>query len=758
MKKKSMALFGLATVAGLSLASCGNSGGKVEPIESPYETEAGTVDICLNYNGESGVTLRDATGFANAVDGKNYVQGDLLPTWKSFAALTKTTIREASDYSATKDDDNYKAVKAKGYVSGTNQNEKIDLFYNSTKNIEAMGAANEAVDLLEHVNAGKMPNFKKWLDANPTMAKQITKNGKIFYTPYFDGYQETERMFIMNTQLVTKLLDGTPTYDTTKKNGGTTPDANVLQTGAYTPYINADFNYPADQKLTVTKADGSGTVEITVKKTTNIIKQQNELLNRASGCTGKELADQFVAYLKEAYQNNNKKLYTNLSDIFIGQQAAYNSDDLIALMRVVKANPGVITGDESKEVEGLVPRGVANNRVDNMADFMMAWGVNGLDAEKDALYFGPDGKLHDAYTSQDTYDALKYISAMYDEGLILTNFYYKSKEGGTAYLDRYFGGKKADDKGYALMLYDYSASTGASNDRVDGIGSVNAVSVQGVRPIIPPFAYWATETSWKGDTQALTDFTGKTLTRVSVSNRGLKSTSWCIPTKSDNIESAVRLMDYMFSEEGSRIQDFGPEAYWGKIENVMGKDTPVFSDMTKAMIASAETDFWSFMRRYIGSTNGIGHVRSASVNQQATNVYAQVGYNYLQTAINTKTVTQGLFDMYGTNADGSTKYNYASTVPSAGWKGMTDAQITTYEATNLFWASDKCAETAAGWVKYVTTPLKTVNNDLVCGTYKLGTGDYTFADVLSQNSKKNKTYLYAQANTLGAQYIPDSAK
>ena len=468
-----------------------------------------------------------------------------------------------------------------------------------------MGAANEAVDLLEHVNAGKMPNFKKWLDANPTMAKQITKNGKIFYTPYFDGYQETERMFIMNTQLVTKLLDGTPTYDTTKKNGGTTPDANVLQTGAYTPYINADFNYPADQKLTVTKADGSGTVEITVKKTTNIIKQQNELLNRASGCTGKELADQFVAYLKEAYQNNNKKLYTNLSDIFIGQQAAYNSDDLIALMRVVKANPGVITGDESKEVEGLVPRGVANNRVDNMADFMMAWGVNGLDAEKDALYFGPDGKLHDAYTSQDTYDALKYISAMYDEGLILTNFYYKSKEGGTAYLDRYFGGKKADDKGYALMLYDYSASTGASNDRVDGIGSVNAVSVQGVRPIIPPFAYWATETSWKGDTQALTDFTGKTLTRVSVSNRGLKNNSWCIPTTSDNVEGAVRIMDYIFSEDGARIQDFGPEQYWGKIENVMGKDTPVFSDMTKAMIASAKTDFWSFMRRYIGSTNGI---------------------------------------------------------------------------------------------------------------------------------------------------------
>ena len=87
---------------------------------------------------------------------------------------------------------------------------------------------------------------------------------------------------------------------------------------------------------------------------------------------------------------------------------------------------------------------------------------------------------------------------------------------------------------------------------------------------------------------------------------------------------------------------------------------------------------------------------------------------------------------------------------------MTDDQIETYEATNLFWAPDKCAATATGWVKYVITPLKTVNDDLICGT--LGTGDYTFADVLSQKSIKNKTYLYAQANRLGAQYIPDSAK
>ena len=52
-----------------------------------------------------------------------------------------------------------------------------------------------------------MPNFKKFLDANPTIKSAISVSGHIYYTPYFDGYNTIERMFIMDSNIVKKILD-----------------------------------------------------------------------------------------------------------------------------------------------------------------------------------------------------------------------------------------------------------------------------------------------------------------------------------------------------------------------------------------------------------------------------------------------------------------------------------------------------------------------------------------------------------------------
>lgn len=762
MKKKKVALLGLTVVAGLSLASCNDKKPEPDPVDgttikSPYTTDGGRLDVYINYNAESGVSLRDSE-YANAVDGHTYVQGELLPTWKRLAELTKTTIVDASGYAAKNNDDTYTAVSAKNFMSDTDSSQKIDLFMNSTKNINAMGAGGKAVNLLDHLD--EMPNFKKFLEENPTIKKQLLQNAgqaneAIYYTPYFDGYQDIERMFVMDTTVAKKVLDATSfaNFDTTT-NGGSNPAANVVQTAAYTPFIDANSNYPANQELAVVDKAGTGTTKITVKKTDNIIKQQNTLL--ANGCTGKQLAEQFRTYLTAAYGDyiGSGKLYENYSDIFVGQSAAYNVDELIALMRVVKANPGVITGDATKEVETLFPRGVANNRVDNMADFMQVWGVNGLVSESEGLFFGPDGKLHDAYTTQDAFDGLKNLSAIYDEGLILTNFYYKVDGGtGTQYLDTYFGSKRSDN-GYGLLMYDYSASTGAVNDKVDGVGSANTISVQGVRPILPPYTYWATESTWTYD-QALTNRTGRTLIRFQGENRTLKDGSWCVPTSSDNISGAVRLMDYLFSEDGSHVQDFGPEAYWSEVSTtlVIGANTPVLSPTTKAMISASNTDFWSFMRRYIGSTHGIGCVRSSGLDLQATNAYAQVGLGYLKNAIALGVVNSSLLDKY---ADGH--YNYDSSVPSAGYRTPTTETQATYEALQLFWASDKCATTANGWVQCVISPVANINNNLVCGTLKVGSGEYTYGQAYGQITTKNKAYLYLKAVSIADSVVPDYAK
>ena len=201
MKKKNLALLGLTVLVGLSLASCGgantpsasnnsstgtsNPGGtstpsKTEP-STPTIVDAKGLDICLNYSGKQGITARD--GFYNEVEKTNYAKNELLPTWKTLKSkLEIKDIRDASDYSTTKDDDTYSKLSTANYVSQTDSSQKIDLFYNTTSNIEKMGAAGQAVDLLQLANEGKMPNFKKWLNENPTMAKAITKGGKIYYT------------------------------------------------------------------------------------------------------------------------------------------------------------------------------------------------------------------------------------------------------------------------------------------------------------------------------------------------------------------------------------------------------------------------------------------------------------------------------------------------------------------------------------------------------------------------------------------------
>ena len=426
MKKKNLALIGLTVLAGLSLASCGggttpsstknNSTGTSTPSTSakpaPEIVDTKGLDICLNYQGKQGITARDS--IYNSVEKTNYSKNELLPTWKTFKSkLAITDIRDASDYSTSKDDDTYNKF-TNGFVSQTDSNQMIDLFYNTTANIEKMGAAGNAVDLLKLVNEGKMPNFKKWLDANPTMAKAITKGGKIYYTPYFDGYQDVERMFVMDTKVASAVLDAVnfDSFDTTLSGKGGAE--NTLKENKYTPYMNSTYNYK-DAKTKVQCLKGNNVVDLEIQQTENIILQQNKLL--ANGCTGKQLAEQFRAYLDKAFAGNigSGKLFEKYSDIFVSESAAYNADELIALMRVVKANPGVVTGDRNAQVVGLFPRGVANNRVDNMADFMQIWGIQGMTSKCEMLYFAADGTLNDAATTQQTYDGLSYLSALYPQ-------------------------------------------------------------------------------------------------------------------------------------------------------------------------------------------------------------------------------------------------------------------------------------------------------------------------------------------------------
>ena len=755
MKKRKIAFLGLAAVAGLSLASCGDKTPTTEVNQG-----LGRLDVHINYSGKQGISLVKGT-FNNTVEGVNYVEGDLLPTWEAFAELINADIKDASAYSASNDKDTYSIVKTSGYKSEKDATQLIDLYYTTTAYINEMGAAGEAVNLLEHIE--KMPNFKAWLEANPTMMNTIMNGSAIYYTPYFDGYQDIERMFVMDTELAETVLDVTEGFDTETTNGGSAASANVVQKGVYQPYVNADYNYAEAQ--TVKILDGSTVKNITIAKTTNIIKQQNELL--AQGCTGKQLAEQLQAYLKEAFAAPLADgTYKNLSEIYVSEKAAYNADELIALMRVVKANPKLISGSSDVEVEIIVPRGGANNRVDNIADFMQLWGVQGMTSKKDMLYFNSQGQLNDASLTLQTYQALENISAMYDEGLIIGDFFYKADNiGGTYYLNKYFG-KTENGGGYAFMLYDYAASTGATNSIVDGIGTDPAKVLEGysarkgVRPILPPLSYWATGSEFNPLEQDLRNFTGKSLVRYYEENRSLKTTAWCIPSNCDNIDAALAMMDVLFTDEGTFIQDFGPNngKYWTLGEIGGQQNVPVMTSAIKTLIGTSNTDFWTFMRQYVGSTHGVGHVRTTAIQIQSCNQYAQVGLQNVEAAIAAGVVNFNLVDKNkNTNPSG---YTWDTTVPTAGYPQITPDNSNKYDAITTFWASDKNATIAKGWVKVVIEPVGTYNSESTSSFGQTSTTkvDYSYKDVFDQMDEKISIYLAAYANKLGEDAIPSYAK
>ena len=760
MKNKKFALLGVAAVAALGLASCGGEQGGSATSST---VKNNPLDIAVNYSAKQGITMRQDS-YVNKADGKTYSKGDLLPTWNAYQSAVKASIREASAYSASTDNDYYTKIDTAGYKSETDTNQYIDLFYNTTANINKMGAAGKAVDLKTMIDAGYMPNFKKFLENNPTIARQLTQSGKIYYTPYFDGYNAVERMQIMDVNMAKAILDDANAGDTTKTNG-TGASANVLQAAKLTPFIDANKNYPTDNFQVKVSVNGE-VKTIQVKQTNNIIKQQNELL--AAGATGKALADQFRAYLTAAYGHEvgSGKTFAKLSDIFVSEQAAYNTDELLALMRVVKANPGVVAGDENQEVEVFCIRGVASNRVQNVYHLLSLFGIQGMDSEKEGLFFDANGKLNDAYALESTYEALEFVSAMYDEGLILNDFFNSASTlGSTGYLNKYFG-KMTDDGGYGFMLYDYSASTGAVNT-IDSVGigtkdekrvgSFKNTSVTGVMPVLPPVTWWATEKTWD-HAQSLSDHTGMTLIRRSTSNRTLKGNSWCIPTSSDNKEIAAKLMDYMFSAEGQIVNDFGPKstAYWKSINEADfisygGDKTPVFSDNLKTMISESGTDFWSFMRGYVGSTHGIGYIRTASINYQATNANAQIGTKNIETAI-----ANGVVCLDKVDKNGDT-ISFDNSVPTAGYGSESDK--TKYQAITAFWAADKCAATATGWVKVVVDPAGTYTKAST-GTIGIdgSSNNYSYKDVFDQIPERISAYLYDIVSGYDSKLLPDYAK
>ena len=616
MKKILALLLAAVMVIGL-LAGCGPQVTIPSQTEAPT-TEAPKTDDTAPEATEApkeltfaqGTVLRMATGYNSTktglffdaevagdgvtlADGKTYHAGDLKPTWVEVQNRLGMVFEDKyQGNSAAKEFDYWKE-----------QLDQVDMVSGTAAKLSEFGVAGSLVNIADYLDM--MPNFKTYLDANPIIRMTITgdtSTGAIYISPYFDGVSDIERMPLMRTDWVVKLLDG---------DGEFAADAcGKTAKPVYEPYM------PTSGKVTVdvVKADGSGVETVTKDYDTagNIVAKMNE----AGSLSGVDAVNMLRTYIDEAYAGYYG---TERSNLFVGQNAAWDADELVALLRCVVANAKTLNGTDT--VQGLFSREDNNNqrRVDMYRFAGTLFGVRGLESRKDFLYVGSDGALHDARQEPATYEALDRMNAMVAEGLISKAFVDSAEEKTQTYLENDLG----------FMHYDYNQTQTIYNE--DG-KTLDSEAGEKYMAAMVPVARWYDGTDPNGVYMRFTE-----------SWRSVKTDGWGISKAGvgddqDKLYACLKLIDYAYSEEGQILMSYGPDAFIGEGTFVFnGKEMPVIADATRAELwAKAKGNYTNYARQYLGST--LSFLKSQAFEYQCTTEVGREGAGYISTAIGLGTI------------------------------------------------------------------------------------------------------------------------
>ena len=579
-----------------------------DPVDPDPVDEACTLSMSVNYEKGKGLKYTQDTDYTTP-NGTKIKKGDFKPVWQALQSELNFTINDVTDSSA-------KAVDY--FKNNWPTNQFADIAVGQVSIISQYGTQNGTIlDLKEYIDAGKMPNFKKFLDDNPIVKvsietasnKDASKNA-IYYAPYFDGFDDVEKYTLLRADFVEKLLDSdinSVDWDT---------DSSIWTTNKYTAKVK-DTSYSVSVPESM---DNEKTKTIEKKATTNIVEQQNALAQDQR--TSKVMVKQFRDYLTAKYGSQYKKL----SDVFLGVDASYDADEMVALMRLVRVSPKALTGDSNTEMVVFVPREYKNSRIADMYRWAgHLWGVRGLESRSGYLYVGEDDKIHDARGDEDIADLLENLNALYDEGLIAKNIHQKSNYGqndGNYAKALLVGNGRAVEgsKTYCgFMMYDYSQSQGALNDEA----ASKAVEGFNLRPILNAVA------DWKDD---------GTYFQFTESWRSVKTEGWCINAAivEDEVKlnKALKLFDYLYSEEGQALYTCGPksEGYYTDIVDGI----PQLSEKTLEQFHDSgigNNNYTNYFRLYVGAGLNVGSVKNYGVEAQCTSANAKYGVDLVAHAL-----------------------------------------------------------------------------------------------------------------------------
>ncbi len=568
-----------------------------EPVDQLTFAKGTVLRMATGYNSKKTGLFFDAEIAGEGItlaNGKTYHTDDLKPTWV-----------EVENRLGMKFENMYQGSKSASeeFKYWKDRLNEVDMVSGSASQLSEFGEAGSLVNIAEYLD--KMPNFKAYLEANPIVRLSVTgnvDNGAIYFSPYFDGVNDIERMPLMRTDWVQKLLDGKDAFAAEK--------SGKLAAAVYTPYMPTSGKVEID----VVKADGSAVEKVTkdYDKAGNIIDKMNKAL-AAGDVDGVTAVNMLRTYIDEAYNGYYGETRSNL---FVGQNAAWDADELVALLRCVVANAQTLNGTDS--IQGLFSREDNNNqrRVDMFRFAGTLFGVRGLESRQDYLYVGANNTLVDARQQPETYKAMERMNAMVKEGLISKSFIDGSKESSQTMLENDLG----------FMHYDYNQTQTLYNETKLQEGEKYMAAMV-------PVAKWD-----DGD-PATPDYF-----RFTESWRSVKTDGWGISVQgvgndTDKLNACLKLIDYAYSPAGQILMSYGPDEFIKTNPdgsyvtfNFNGTEMPVIADATyEELWSKGKGNYTNYARQYLGST--LSFVKSQAFEYQCTHEVGKEGAGYISVAI-----------------------------------------------------------------------------------------------------------------------------
>lgn len=601
--KKVVGALGIG-LAVLSLAACSDDGVKQNQ-RIVGENPTGNVDMNFNlaYGNKSQTITYNQGSPLELPDGTVISAGALKPFWSEIGSKTNTKIKDVT-VQDQKGKDMITTAAATGF--------KDAVIYGGNsigETLMSYGVDGKFFSITSLMEQGLMPNFSKYLENNPDVQASITAyDGNIYQVPYIAEIGEIARAYHVRESWVTKLLDvPTATYD------------EAAFTTAYEGFWKGANARTGSNGGTVTPKTG---VSITKKTTQNIIEIQNALPVK----NGKTLAEALSTYIEANYD------YDNASELFIGSQAAYDIDELVALFRVIKANPLYLTDGKADKVAPYFSR-QSSYREDllRFATFFNGVKVHGSDSYGSRWYIDADGQIQYTYTQEELYDVLGYLSQMHAEGLIYSDMYTLTTKDN--FRTALYGTDNADAPKFGFMTYDFIASTTADNLNSDVIG------------ILPPVS------KVNGVWQYYMD-----------NSRVIKPDGWSISAAASNeqIARAATIFDYIFSEEGSKAQNYGLSYMLEANGSYTGPDGKTYPKYAQWTLSTAERvakgDLSSFLRNWMGCLMPIGYAKEIGFEYQYT---SERGFNTWK-LLQESTLT---IPTYAGNGPKGTNDNYYKLIP-----------------------------------------------------------------------------------------------